>query len=252
MGFIRAAGAFSNPVRLVLSKALDPGGIVLYRYGPYRLFSLESRADGVSVRECLDEKAYHEALKRSRPDGEGAYMNIGANIGAFDVAVRDVWGARVKGVAVEANPWTCARLANNIYCNHFETWVINAAVTGKEGTVPVNIGESGPGQSVLHAAMSGGCEVRALPLAAVPSPVPGRDVDLLKIDCEGSEYGILEAATAADLARFKHLVMEVHPPPPGFSRERLIAQTAAKGRFEPLVLSRKKEGGDELVFFKRP
>ena len=39
-------------------------------------------------------------------------------------------------------------------------------------------------------------------------------VDLVKMDCEGSEYDIVASASGATMSRIDRLVLEYHPAPP--------------------------------------
>ncbi|PIU39954.1 MAG: hypothetical protein COT00_04245 [Candidatus Omnitrophica bacterium CG07_land_8_20_14_0_80_50_8] len=250
--FIRSAADFNNPIGLVSSKIFSNTNVIVYRYHQYRLLSFESFADGVSIRECLSEKIYHEALKRSCPKGgSGTYVNLGANIGAFDIALNSVWsGCSVKGVSVEMNPWTCARLASNIHWNRLDTRVLNAAVGPARGETSLDIAKTGPGQSLYHSVPdSRATAVNMIKLSDVPSPATPADVDLLKVDCEGSEYPIFMSANAAELKRFKNIVMEVHLPPPGHTREALVERMKTEGRYDALLLGSRE--GAQLIFFSR-
>ena len=189
--------AFSNPVGLILTKLLSQPNVVVYRLGVFRLVSFEACGDGTSIRECLQEHAYDRAFEAVRATGRArTYVNVGANIGAFDVAVHSSWGPGTKGIAVELNPWTCARLTSNLRLNNLDTTAINAGIAGRSGTTDLNIKRSGPAQSIYQSKGAAGdrVEVRLMPLRDVPSPLEGDPVDLLKVDCEGAEYEIFDSS----------------------------------------------------------
>ena len=169
---LRSIFAFSNCAELVTSKLFHRNSNVLvYRYKQFRLVSFESYTDGVSIQECLAEKVYEKALQESKPKGRiGNYINLGANIGAFDVAIFDAWGMETQGIAVEMNPWTFARLASNIYYNKLSTRPLHAAVLDQSGTASISIENSGQGQSLYHSVGSNPTsEVKTLTLSQAAS-----------------------------------------------------------------------------------
>ena len=55
-------------------------------------------------------------------------------------------------------------------------------------------------------------EVPALPLSAILSSYPS-DIDLLKMDAEGAEYGIVEETPVELLAKVRRMVVEYHRVP---------------------------------------
>jgi FkbM family methyltransferase len=209
----RSMTAFSNPVGLILTKLISQQNVVVYQLGAFRLVSFEACGDGTSIRECLQERAYDRALDAVRATGRArTYINVGANVGAFDVAVHSSWGSDTKGIAVELNPWTCARLRSNLRINNLDTMAINAGIAARSGITELNIKRSGPSQSLYQSkgAASDRVEVRVMPMRDIPSPLEGEPVDLLKVDCEGAEYEIFEHVAEPDLRRFRFAVVEIH------------------------------------------
>lgn len=244
--------AFSNPVELILTKLISRANVVVYQRGPFRLVSFESCGDGTSIRECLQENAYDRALGSVNATGLArTYINIGANIGAFDVAIHHRWGPGTKGVAIEMNPWTCARLASNLHFNRLDTDVIAAAVAGAAGTTKIDVTRSGPAQSLYQSkgAATDRVAVRVVRLADIPSPTESEAVDLLKVDCEGAEYEIFNEATTSELHRFRFIVVEIHiHEDGGASRgEALIQEICEKGNYEATELRRAVDA--RLVLF---
>ncbi len=56
--------------------------------------------------------------------------------------------------------------------------------------------------------------VRCVSINTVFADLPPGDVDLMKLDCEGAEWSILEALAASGaISRIRHLVMELHLDP---------------------------------------
>jgi FkbM family methyltransferase len=249
---VRSMAAFSNPVELILAKLISRDNVVVYRRGPFRLVSFESCGDGTSIRECLQENAYDAALRAVKASGHArTYINIGANVGAFDVAVHHRWGPGTKGIAIEMNPWTSARLASNLHFNRLDTRVIAAAVAGAAGTAEIDVTRSGPAQSLYQSkgAEADRVAVRVMRLADIPNPIESDAVDLLKVDCEGAEYDIFGQATPAELSRFRFIVVEIHLSRGGggLRGETLIQEICDKGQYEAAELRRACDA--RLVFF---
>ena len=250
---VRSMAAFSNPVELILTKLISRQNVVVYQRGPFRIVSFESCGDGTSIRECLQENAYDAALRSVQASGRArTYVNIGANVGAFDVAIHHRWGPGTRGIAVEMNPWTRARLESNVRFNRLETDVITAAVAGAAGTTEIDVTRSGPSQSLYQSAgaTADRVAVQVLTLADIPNPVDGEAVDLLKVDCEGAEYDIFSRATPADLRRFRFIVVEIHTVRDDAARgEALIRAICEKGGYEASELRRVVDA--RLVLFAR-
>ena len=249
---VRSMAAFSNPVELILTKLISRDNLVVYQRGPFRLVSFETCGDGTSIRECLQENAYDPALRAVKASGHArTYVNIGANVGAFDVAVHHRWGPGTKGIAIEMNPWTCARLASNLHFNRLETRVIAAAVAGAAGTTEIDVTRSGPAQSLYQSkgAETDRVAVRVVRIGDIPNPIEGAAVDLLKVDCEGAEYDIFSQATPAELRRFRFIVVEIHiRQDGGDSRgQALIREICEKGDYEATELRRAVDA--RLVLF---
>lgn len=138
-------------------------------------------------------------------------LDIGAHVGAFTCALaRAVPGARVT--AVEPSSERAVYLRRNVAGNDLEGRVttVQAAVAGHAGHR--HLSPSG----ILEAAQSpdvGGELVDLITLEELFVGSPG-PIGLVKMDCEGSEYEILESASTATLQRIERLVLEYHPAPP--------------------------------------
>ena len=150
-----------------------------------------------------------------------AVVDIGANIGGFALAVLAV-RPQAQIAAYEPSPAALAALRTNIAANDAQPRVtVHAgAVTGppKPGTVWLNeqVGDLctssvlGKGDAVAGSAHR--VEVPALPLSAILSSYPN-EIDLLKMDVEGAEYGIVEATPVELLAKVRRMVVEYHAVP---------------------------------------
>jgi len=129
-------------------------------------------------------------------------VDVGANVGAFAVlAARR--GASV--VAYEPHPDTFAHLERN--AAELEVRCVEAAVVARPppgGTVPL---ELNPDSDTGHRVGGSGIEV---PAAALAEVVVG-GCDLLKLDCEGAEFELLELTPTESWRGVRRIACEVHP-----------------------------------------
>jgi FkbM family methyltransferase len=141
----------------------------------------------------------------------GDVVDIGANIGAFTLDVAWRYPAAIVH-AYEPDPRTCQVLRQNIQANGLSSRVRiwNEAVAGESGTLRLWRG-SGSIVASAHLPASGrgeGCDVPAVTVQTAVARTSGR-VGILKMDCEGAEADVLEAAGSA-LDAVEHIVAEYH------------------------------------------
>jgi FkbM family methyltransferase len=140
-------------------------------------------------------------------------VDVGGFIGDFSLyAVKRLNARRV--IVCEPSPRNWALLLKNIANNGYEDRIepVNKAVTDGGNTM-MNIDAPDEYQCMVSAYYPS-----EQPLSAVPGISLGellRDhavesVDLLKIDCEGGEYAILESSPADVLSRIRNIVFEYH------------------------------------------
>jgi FkbM family methyltransferase len=143
-------------------------------------------------------------------------VDIGANVGMASIwFARECPNARV--FAVEPAPVPLERLWRNVAANRLEerVTVIPAAIAVQSGTGFINNidGISGHGRftSTMGAASAGAemDEVQAMTLADVLELADGR-TDLMKLDCEGSEYAVLDESNHSVLQQIRAIVGEYH------------------------------------------
>ena len=146
----------------------------------------------------------------------GTVIDIGANFGSFTAVAAKKVGPSGKVIAFEPNPDVCERLRRNVAMNALgNVEVRNEAVAGADGEIVLLLQQ----RSSLTTAYA---NIDARPSEdARPVPVKatsirsilqsvGGTVDLLKIDCEGAEYDILDALDAEAVAHVRQIAMEVH------------------------------------------
>ena len=173
-------------------------------------------SDAMAVTEVLLDSMYDQAIQTAG-EGDGAfrYLNLGANIGAFDVRVFQLLRNKrpsIDGTAVEMNPATCARLLLNLELNRmFSVRVINAAAWDQPGNTLVRVEDRDTGQRCDVGEDSRGRPVPLMPwreLFDIASA--GGTLDLLKIDIEGAEEKVVPQITEPDARRTRHMVIETH------------------------------------------
>ena len=211
---VRFAGRLAAPVRIrrafrnwprVLTDHL---GLARGRYVT-RLrdgTTFETRA-GTDDRHVLYEIFVQGIYDADLGDGD-IVVDIGANIGGFTVlAARR--GARV--VAFEPFPANFEALRRNVLRNGVQAELAQLAVADAPRTaqlvIPDDAGFSG--RYSLHEGRGGrSVEVRCIGLDDVLTEFALPRIDLLKLDCQGSEYEILFSAAPATLARVRSVVVE--------------------------------------------
>jgi FkbM family methyltransferase len=137
-------------------------------------------------------------------------VDLGSNVGLSVLYFREMYPA-ARIVAVEANPRVFARLHANVG-NLPGVTLVHAAVGDREGTVTFHSGPESWGGSV-HAHDAGGRPVTqqlvpALTLEHIMERAGEPQVDLLKMDVEGSEVEILKSSIKARQANI--VVFEFH------------------------------------------
>ena len=255
---LRRSLAFSNRWELLLVRGLYPRRrIVVYEWqGRFTLACDVRTLDHHSPKEALAEAAYDLIIQHSRREGRCSYVNIGANIGAFDVAVAAL-SEVPQALSVELNPRTYRRLCFNLQANDFhQVKVMNCGVAGQSGKHQFALTDCSLADSLWSSpdASAGGetveMELKTLTQCLDESGFAAGEFDLLKLDCEGAEYGIVRETAPAVLRRFRHVVMELHPCPPGETAEALHAKLAEIG-FESRKLEGSPAPAENLSYWQR-
>lgn len=175
--------------------------------------------EGWSDSGCLREMwGGHDSYEIAGLDDVRTVVDIGANIGTFAILVAHLYPhAFVR--AFEPEPENYALLVRNIEANgmgdRIET--IAAAVSDHRNGIDLH-----PGHGLTHmcTALPGQrCEanpghdahtVRSDSVTLDDALAGLERVDLLKVDCEGSEFDIFRSPTAETLAKVMRLRMEIH------------------------------------------
>ncbi len=158
--------------------------------------------------------------------GARTVIDVGANVG-----IATLWLAlqnpQMRIVAVEPSPDAIRRLRRNIHANALDdrVRVIEAAVGRESGHAVVATDVQSPTARVLETGP--GALVRVMTLGEVFTEVGVDRIDVLKLDCEGAEYDVVDTAGDA-LARVGTIIGEYHPVPRRSPHE-LAARLSAAG-----------------------
>jgi FkbM family methyltransferase len=162
-------------------------------------------------------------------------VDIGANFGAFSTLAARIVGPSGKVFSFEPSPLTYQRLIGNLALNglsHVEAFP--EAVGGEAGSAILHMNPKSALSSIFEAVdgrlsstgSTHGVAVRTLGEFLEFKGI--ERVDLLKIDCEGAEYGILDSLSPQTAARIRQISMEVHKLP-GRSTQELSDRLDALG-----------------------
>jgi FkbM family methyltransferase len=192
------------------------------RAGPKRTLTYELR-NGLRIAMrpgTLDAAVFKEVFvhRLYAPRGfeigpRDVVIDVGAHIGCFSVfAARAASEGRV--IAFEPAPANFALLTQNLGLNALrQVEALPLAVSGAAGPRELRLSLNTGGHS-FHAIESAEpisvVQVTATTLADVVREKQLSRIDLLKMDCEGEEYGILDSCPEELLRRVRRLAMEVH------------------------------------------
>lgn len=222
-----------KPVFQIRRHFKNPWLIILLRLGviklPYFLYQIRkenrsyamlarptttSMADLFVLREVLVEEAYKDVLplltrKNIR------LLDIGANLGSFTIWMHRVLGVR-EAFCFEPEPDSFRLLNFNLSLNDCTTAkTVGCAVGGESRMTRMSLKKGSPGGTTLYADYSARPEAKPVPVVALEEWLSGveGDFDLLKMDCECSEWEIVDKTAPRQFARFPILLAEVHSDP---------------------------------------
>lgn len=231
IGGVRWALRFSNPLEILAARhGFRRKRAVIIQDGGMQMLIDSTSSDTAVITEVFLDGMYDAALREAGAGRrEFRYLNLGANIGAFDLRCFQLLGpacGRLEGFAVEMNPAAHARLVLNLELNRlYSVRAINAAVWDAPGVIQVRLDERDTGQRCETAA--GGSPVPLLPWRELFAQASAAGpIDLLKIDIEGAEEKVVPQLTAQDAAGIRCIVMETHG---AAVRDRVLAHLGALG-----------------------
>lgn len=206
-------------------------------------FVFETRAGNVAVpprvmhtyKEVFFRAAYfHGIPDHVFSDDHIVVIDVGANVGFFSLFALQRF-EHVNVYAFEPMPKNFKQLKTYYDRLDKENWSIeNKAVSGKEGkiTLHYDASDSFTTTASVHASdrEPDTAVVEAVTLQNIVDKHGLGKIDLLKLDCEGSEYDILYNTSDELLKKVRSLTMETHPgDKENESHEAMISFLESKG-----------------------
>lgn len=196
------------------------------RHLKLKMFGVRLHADGITARgdSASDvfvfneifgpEDAYHRETLVPLMRG-GTVVEVGAHKGYFTVLAASV---AEKVVVFEPADHNHELLVKNLNLNGAEnTTALKQAVSDTAGRRSFTISDLTDARHTFFASPFSGtgatAEVECTTLPALLSDFDIDEIDVLKLDCEGSEYDVLLGADPDVVRRIKHIVLEVHEAP---------------------------------------
>jgi FkbM family methyltransferase len=164
------------------------------------------------ISEVVDYDCYQ--LKKIEWDARQDHyiVDIGANVGVTALVLAQIPGAHVT--CYEPDPGNCTLLRYNLKLNGVtNVQLFQAAVASVSGTLEFQTNaESTGGRLVGSGSATNACtvSVTAVNLDRVLEQCGSREIDLMKCDCEGDEYALIEQITPQHAERIRRLSIEVH------------------------------------------
>jgi FkbM family methyltransferase len=186
-------GAFrpmlSRLVNLLRRGPLDVG----YQGASFRFY----HQDSATERGALFNPDYNleevNFLRAHTPQG-GVFVDVGANVGTYALAIARHVGTSGKVIAIEPHPITCGRLAFNRDASGLPQVRLVAAAAGDsdgELTIAIDRANLGASHIVPGEPSDDSIKVPSQRLARILSEAGADHVDTLKIDVEGFEDRVL-------------------------------------------------------------
>jgi FkbM family methyltransferase len=156
-------------------------------------------------------------MKNISFDDNDVVLDIGANVGCISIYLAKKY-PNIKIYAFEAHPINYQNLLDNINLNGVKNVItFNKAVHSKTGEIlKITLNELNTGSSSVF--MENQTEKYDVETISMDDIITGYKIDklkLLKIDCEGAEFDIIEGSDKLKLIEIDTLGMEVH----GFMRD---------------------------------
>lgn len=197
--------------------------------------AVTSKMEAWSVKESLIDRFYTRYSEPFEPDW--VVVDIGASIGEFTVeAALQVPEGKVY--VFEPNPGSINILRQNIRANNLKNIEThNIGVWKSNGEITLEIHNDDP----IHARSTEETlesdeyfkrtSIPVISLADMLETIVTEDVDLMKLDCEGTGHDILLTQTPQTFKRIKRIIMEVHENAPGQTIDQLIEHFETLGYF---------------------
>ncbi len=135
------------------------------------------------------EGVFQDLIAKNQPKG-GCFVDVGANIGLFAQVAAQAVGPEGEVIAFEPNPHAFRRLEHNVAAFSCVT-AHNKAVGDTAGELHFKLAAD---TAQCHLVDAPGPNVVTVPGCRLDDELGDRHVDILKIDVEGFEIGVLRGA----------------------------------------------------------
>jgi FkbM family methyltransferase len=183
--------------------------VIRFKFGSKRLkFYYDSKKQLANtlylIKEQFIEKQYNLLNIKNR-----IVVDIGANIG--DSAIYFALKGAKKVYAFEPYPYSYKLAMRNIRLNKLQNRIklLNLGCYGKEGKIMIDTSYKNSSGADLKN-FENGTVIHIITLGDLIRRFDIPKGAVLKMDCEGCEYGVLLEARNSDLRKFKQIVVEYH------------------------------------------
>lgn len=194
-----------NPL-LALSPKIYVSGIIYFKFQrSYVYFYVRCFSDDLYNVMPGREGDVNELILRCLREGD-VFIDVGANIGYYSVLAGKIIGDSGRVISVEPVPSTDEVLKYNIRLNNLRNVkVIQKAIWSNEQVITMHVPKNFFGMASIHNLRNAdSLVIEGIPLDTI---CEAPEVDLLKIDAEGSEYQVLKGARKT-LEKTRHVILE--------------------------------------------
>jgi FkbM family methyltransferase len=212
-------------VGLFLGRSFTPPLTITLRASGLK-YRVRTAMDVWIIKETCLDRHYERGL--ALQDG-WSIVDIGAGLGDF-TAYASWRSPRGRVLAFEPDPESFALLEHNLQLNGTRNVEVRScAVADVAGTLLLNVDSR---HATNHSTTAPGIhaiEVPAITLAQVLDDHSLAHCDLLKLDAEGAEYGVLMGASRDTLRQIKRIALEYHDNTPAGKHDELVRFLQSNG-----------------------
>jgi len=159
-------------------------------YGKFRVHPTTNLVESALLLHPHYNKEEMDFLQAELPR-DGVFLDIGANIGLYSVAMANFLGPQGKVIAIEPNRICSDRLRFNCEANGIKNCSIHSFAVGDyTGRANLNMLEND--LAIVHTVRDDAAgEIQVRPLLDILAPTGITRIDALKIDIEGYEHAAL-------------------------------------------------------------
>lgn len=199
-------------------------------FGKPLILNFRNEGDQAIADEVLQEREYRfceEVIKSAT----SAVVDVGGHLGFFSLYA-SVLNSKVPIYTFEPHVGNYALLKENLKQNRIKNvFPKNLAVSSQLGDVELKISQEHLNHSIVHAIEGTGemQKIGAITLEKIMERNRLEQVDLLKMDCEGAEFDILEKAPSSVFKKIRSIVLEYHDWVPDGDHQRLKKYLETQG-----------------------